>query len=136
MTIGSTTVSFQIVDLAFDVEATASDFHQSKACIAVVDYTNVESFANVKNFQATATRYSDDNFKFYVVANKSDLEHTVTQEKIDEMSADFKFMSVSAKTGEGIEDLFKTIAVDAGAVQEKKGGKKGGKKEGKKCLIL
>ena len=43
ITVGKRQVKFEIVDLAFDVEATASDFQNAKACIGVFDYTNPES---------------------------------------------------------------------------------------------
>ncbi|KAL7719446.1 Sphingomyelin phosphodiesterase [Entamoeba marina] len=108
-------VSFEIVDLAFDVEATAN------------------SINNVRNYLALSVRFnSDDKFLQYMVGNKIDGEKVITDEEVEKnVSAlqGVRYHAVSAKTGEGISEFFESIAADVIKVYGISNSKSGKSKE-------
>ncbi|KAL7719444.1 Sphingomyelin phosphodiesterase [Entamoeba marina] len=135
-------VSFEIVDLAFDVEATASDFSKAKACVGVFDFSHKDSINNVRNYLALSVRFnSDDKFLQYMVGNKIDGEKVITDEEVEKnVSAlqGVRYHAVSAKTGEGVKEFFESIAKDvleAYNIAGSKSGKSKGDKKGK-CLLF
>ena len=145
ITVDKKQVTFEIVDLAFDVEATASDFQGAKACIGVFDASNPDTLQNVRNFIGMADRLvTDDKFYKCMCMNKCDEEQKVTEEEANDMGNrcnSKKLYKVSAKSGDGIEDMFQEIArnvmggdAPAGGKGDKKKKEKGEKKGG--CTLL
>ncbi|ELP86971.1 hypothetical protein EIN_317000 [Entamoeba invadens IP1] len=143
ITVDKQQVHFDIVDLAFDVEATASDFQGARAGIAVFDYSNPDTLKNTKNQLGLANRFvSGPSFASYIVGNKTDLEKKTDDAEVNSTvtSANAtKLYQISAKTGDGINEMFEDIAkavlaTDKPAKEEKGGKKKGEKKGG--CAFL
>ena len=94
-------------------------YRGSDVAILVFSIDDLTSFKGIdvwyKSLQENVTNEQEEtHIDIYLVGNKKDLEgmRTVSREsaeqKAKEMSA--KYYEVSAKTGESIEDLFRTIA--------------------------
>jgi len=78
-------------------------------CYAVDDKT---TFENIEGHVTEATRYSTRSEKF-LVANKQDVDdHVVSDEEGAELAAKLhvSFHKTSAKSGDGVEDLFMQVA--------------------------
>ncbi|EDR29925.1 hypothetical protein, conserved [Entamoeba dispar SAW760] len=146
ITVNNQTIKFEIVDLAFDVEATASDFSGAKGCIAVFDYSSPDTIQNVRNFLGIADRFvSDDGFLRCIIGNKADMEKKVEESVIETIKTSLNVSKVyecSAKTGTGVKEMFEDIAkslIEQNAPVDNNKGKKGNKakKEKKRgCLLL
>jgi small GTP-binding protein len=93
---------------------TSSYYRKANAIVIVYDITNKESFDDLSGFIKEGNRYSERSEKF-IVANKKDLDGTarvIPREHGESLAAEHQlpFFEVSAKTGEGVEQLFETVA--------------------------
>ena len=110
-----TPIVFEIVDFNYDPEVCCSEFYNARACIAIYDVTDPESLQNTRNYIGMADRFSSEDLKKYICGNKSDLERVVTDEEIEQLFERInidKFFEVSAKSSEGIDQMFLDIAYD------------------------
>ncbi|EMD43084.1 GTP-binding protein, putative [Entamoeba histolytica KU27] len=143
ITVNNHTIKFDIVDLAFDVEATASDFSGAKASIAVFDYSSPDTIQGVRSFIGFTNRFvSDDKFFTCIVGNKADLEKKVEESAIEAIKTSLNISKVyecSAKTGAGVKEMFEDIAknlIERNAPVDNKKEKKAKKEKKKGCLLL
>ena len=88
-------------------------FRGGNGFILVYDITNKKSFGKLKGWINDAKEKIDKDYKMIVVGNKKDCEkeREVEIELLKEFAAknEVSFLEVSAKTGEGIEQLFNTL---------------------------
>jgi len=74
-----------------------------------------ESFENVIQWYEEAKRYAPDELTLYLVGNKIDkAQHLVSSKKAREFAEQYgmHFAESSAKTGQGIDQIFQNIAAD------------------------
>lgn len=88
-------------------------------CIVIIfDLTNKDSFISLNHWLKSAKDNTIDGTIFIICGNKSDLKEkrTVTNEEIKDYTQknDLLYVECSAKNGEGIKDLFNTIAKSLG----------------------
>mmetsp|Transcript_117890 Transcript_117890/g.176102 ORF Transcript_117890/g.176102 Transcript_117890/m.176102 type:complete len:196 (-) Transcript_117890:63-650(-) len=124
---------------------TSSFFRNAHAMIFVYDITQQETFDNITGHFEDGSRYAKQALRF-VVGNKTDLikERVVTEKKGRELAEKLNvpFTETSAKSGEGVEDMFinitKLLLAKADDGNDEKGAKNGkkGKKNGKKDCII
>ena len=91
---------------------TTAYYRGAAAIFICFDLTNHDSFVNLNNWLEEVAKYTDNNIDKLILANKSDLnEKKVTKKEMDdfEKKTGIKIMEVSAKTGIGVEDAFKTM---------------------------
>lgn len=91
-------------------------YRDADACILVFDYTSLETFHNLSNWRqdvlSSAGIKNLNSFPFIVAGNKCDsqfdrqIEEYMVKEWCD--NNNMKFFSVSAKTGENVNELFNT----------------------------
>ena len=115
ITVGKREVEFEITDLPeVDDGMTSSQFTGVKVAIGLLDVTKPETKENVRNFLGMATRLNNyDNFMKVICALKCDEEAKVTDEELTDMVDKLqaaKFYKTSAKSGEGVEQMFVDIA--------------------------
>ncbi|HME51180.1 MAG TPA: Rab family GTPase [Candidatus Lokiarchaeia archaeon] len=76
----------------------------------VGDLTKKVTFDQISRFWAPdLKKHAGDNIPIMIIANKSDLEHNVTQEDIDACAADIGavgVMETSAKIGDNVNEAF------------------------------
>ena len=88
-------------------------FRGGNGFILVYDITDKKSFGKLKGWINDAKEKIDKDYKMIVVGNKKDCEkeREVEIELLKEFAAknEVSFLEVSAKTGEGIEQLFNTL---------------------------
>lgn len=77
----------------------------------VFDATNRESFEHINSWLKEVEENAA-NFEYIIVGNKMDLESIidVNDEDVKEEYKDKKFLKTSAKTGEGVEEIFTELA--------------------------
>jgi small GTP-binding protein len=82
-------------------------FYGTHGVLAVVDSTRPETLENIHEW-VDSIRHVVGEVPMIFVANKCDLEHTVTAEMMEKELDRYgtKFMFVSAKTGENVSDAF------------------------------
>ncbi|OHT03529.1 small GTP-binding protein [Tritrichomonas foetus] len=89
-------------------------FRNSIGAICVYDATNKESFNSLPDWISSFTSIAGTDTLIAIVGNKCDLseEIQVTKEDADYFAQESGYLSfqTSAKTGDGIDNLFKTIA--------------------------
>jgi small GTP-binding protein len=113
---GGETVSLEIWDTAGSerYHAVIPSFFKSTAAVVIVfDVTNLESFENVGFWLDFARNNSPVEVKFFLVGNKIDLSKRLVSfddgtRKAAEIGC--PFIETSAKTGEGIDNLFSELA--------------------------
>ena len=91
---------------------TTAYYRGAAAIFICFDLTNHDSFVNLNNWLEEVAKYTDNNIDKLILANKSDLnEKKVTKKEMDdfEKKTGIKIMEVSAKTGIGVEEAFKTM---------------------------
>ena len=88
-------------------------FRGGNGFILVYDITDKKSFGKLKGWINDAKEKIDKDYKMIVVGNKKDCENEreVEIDLLKEFAAknEVSFLEVSAKTGEGIEQLFNTM---------------------------
>jgi len=109
-------IKLQITDTAGQERfrtLTSSYYRKAQAIIIVYDITNKESFDDLEGYIREGNRYSEHSEKF-IVANKMDLvANRVVQRSDGENLASLHGIphyEVSAKTGEGVDKFFETVA--------------------------
>ena len=92
-------------------------YRGADACIFVFDLTNNDSFKNldewIKFFFSQLPEQKVDNFPVLLLGNKADITpHVISETEIlnwSDKNKNIKYVEVSAKTGQGIEDSFSHI---------------------------
>ncbi len=95
---------------------TSSYYRGAQGIIIVYDITNKESFDNVKIWLTECSRYND-RAQIILVGNKSDLDKSARKVSFNEAkeyanSKGYKFVETSAKTNDGIENMFQEIVIE------------------------
>ena len=91
---------------------TTAYYRGAAAIFICFDLTNHDSFVNLNNWLEEVAKYTDNNIDKLILANKSDLnEKKVTKKEMEdfEKKTGIKIMEVSAKTGNGVEEAFKSM---------------------------
>ena len=91
-----------------------SFYYGANGIIFIFDLASSESFDKLKFWiEDSKDKINDNNLELLMVGNKSDLidERVVTKEKIQKFSEQYNipYFETSAKTGEGIEEMFNTL---------------------------
>ena len=88
-------------------------FKGGNGFILVYDITNKKSFDMLKGWMNDVKEKSEKEYKLLLIGNKKDRdnERQVDIEAVKEFSKKNKvsFLEVSAKTGEGVENMFNTL---------------------------
>ncbi|KFM63181.1 Ras-related protein Rab-19, partial [Stegodyphus mimosarum] len=91
---------------------TRNYFRNAHACLLVFSGNEPDTLTSLTQWVADADNFAENALKV-LVANKSDLTCRTSQEKVKAFAqhhdCDIVF-NVSAKTGEGLDDTFKTVA--------------------------
>ncbi|EDR29807.1 hypothetical protein, conserved [Entamoeba dispar SAW760] len=139
--------------LGTDVSTTATFYNDANLLIALFDETEKDSIQNCKNWLSYGDRYIGSQYLKLIVGNKLDSnDKKVTEEECEEVakSLNCEYFEVSAKTGEGIKELYEHIMKmlfeplnpkeDSKKSSNKKSGKKQSEKNGEKkkggCVLL
>ena len=90
---------------------TKNFYRNADGILFVFDVTREDTFAHIKDWLISSDE-CDKDFKKIIVGNKIDLERVVSKEKIENFgkAKNMKCYEVSAKTGEGLDDIFKATA--------------------------
>lgn len=84
------------------------------ACVAIVvfDINNAESFDGMKSWVGEVQKNVSDECKILIVGNKTDLECMVRMDEVNNWVNEnqLDILYVSAKTGDGINELFQCTA--------------------------
>ncbi|EKE42576.1 Ras family protein [Entamoeba nuttalli P19] len=118
---------------------TGNYFRNAMAAIIMFDVSNKESFENIPNWVEQCCK-CDGKHIIFIAGNKIDLEdRVVSKEEAEEKAKELKlkYFEVSAKTGDGIEDLFNELIKEIMKTpfcneQEKEGVELDGQKKQKK----
>jgi small GTP-binding protein len=95
-------------------------YRDAKGALLVYDVTNPESFKNLDKWVAELEENLGRKVPVLLVGNKIDLERKVSREEAVgyAMKNKFQFVECSAKTGEGVEDAFRKLAVEIYKIEE------------------
>lgn len=91
-------------------------YRGASAAILVFDVTNKKTFENITSWISEAKQFVSPEIPMILVANKIDLDHlrevdkTEIHKEMDMKSNIFSVFETSALTGEGIEEVFQTMA--------------------------
>ncbi|KAK8833715.1 hypothetical protein M9Y10_012639 [Tritrichomonas musculus] len=150
------TVSLNVIDTAGQddfAEMRYSYFRQVQGFVFVFDIGNQSSIDDLRVIYNDAKGANDDeNIKCVIAANKADLREDpkgdlVSTDEYKKLEDEFKckVVETSAKTGSGVDELFKVIiaklidkdkpAAQPKNTEKKKNQKKGESSEGGCCLI-
>lgn len=96
---------------------TTSYFRGAAGILLVYDCLDAETFEGINQWMQQIKQHGDANVNKLLIANKCDFpasEREVTKAQGEALAKKYgmKFMETSAKTGEGVEEAFKTIAED------------------------
>jgi GTPase SAR1 family protein len=98
-------------------------YRNAQVIVLVFDLTSSQTFASLDDWMTDLDGKADDDVQLFVVGNKADL----TTERLIESKAgrDFAekigavaFLETSAKSGQGVNDLFSKIADSAQAQRQ------------------
>lgn len=95
-------------------------YRNSQAAIVVFDITDDTSFSKAQNWiNELRLQLGDDGLVIKLVGNKKDLKNKPSSNVVDESKIQeftkregVEFLETSAKTGEGVKELFDSIAND------------------------
>lgn len=89
-------------------------YRDAKGGMLVYDINNPISFQNLKKWIEELRIHISTNIPIMLLGNKSDLERKVPREEAVSFAVKngFMFAECSAKTGEGIEEAFKKLAIE------------------------
>ena len=90
-------------------------FRSAAAAIIVFDVTNRDSFANVKSWLDSFRAVSNEKSIVIICCNKIDLDGRAIEENEAKDFAthnDCAYVETSAKTGEGVNELFRSTLID------------------------
>ncbi|BGP58115.1 hypothetical protein JCM8202_006183 [Rhodotorula sphaerocarpa] len=113
-------------------------YRSAHAAVVVYDITSAPSLLKARSWIAELQRQADPGITVMLVGNKLDLaeeQRQVSTEEAEKFAADegLMFMEVSAKTAEGVKDVFDQIAekmpIDSPSSQRTRGG--GGARAGR-----
>ena len=113
------TIKLRLVDTAGQEKfksVAKSYYKNSDGVLFVFDINNVESFENISEWiQCFEDNHTGkDNIPRFLIGNKSDLEHKVTEEEINKFlekhNNKYKFVSTSALDNINIDKVFQDIA--------------------------
>ncbi|GAA5903173.1 Rab family GTPase [Sporobolomyces salmoneus] len=90
-------------------------YRSSHAAVVVYDITSAASLEKARSWIAELHRQADPSILIYLAGNKLDLaaeQRQVTKEEAEKFAQEegLLWSEVSAKTGEGIKEIFQTIA--------------------------
>ena len=112
--VNGTDVRLQIWDTAGQERykgMTPMYYRGAQTALIVYSVTDTESFESVDGWLSSLRENAEPNITLFLLANKCDCERTVSREqgveKAKQMGA--HFYEVSAKTGDGIDDVFNDI---------------------------
>lgn len=90
-------------------------YHGAYAVILVFALNDVSTFDSLRGWSEDASRYSSPEVKKFLVATKSDVDKNeveVSKEKINSFCRNKNISEIyftSAKTGEGVEEMFQCV---------------------------
>lgn len=89
-------------------------YKDAKGAMLVYDISNPESFKNLDKWVAEMDENLGRKVPVLLVGNKADLERKVSRDEAIAYAKknNFLYIEVSAKTGEGVEDAFKKLALE------------------------
>ena len=103
---------------------TTSYYRGVNIIIVVFDVTKQESFNHVKNWIADIDKFARPNVMKILVGNKIDLinERVISNEEGKKLSQQFKikFFETSAKSSEGVKEMFESVCKDYTKNNEKR----------------
>lgn len=95
---------------------TQSFYRGAHGIMLVFDLTNQESFDNLRVWHNDIKRNSNDGTAIYLVGNKSDQKEkrVVSRQDAEDLAEmlDVKYFETSAKTCEGVHDVFQSLLED------------------------
>ena len=113
----NTTIKLKLIDTAGEERYRSiakSYYKNAQGVLFIFDLSNLNTFNCIEKWIESFKENTNSpiNIPKYLVGNKSDLEHKVPQESIDELvkKADLKYLATSAKDGSNIQELFKTLS--------------------------
>jgi small GTP-binding protein len=91
---------------------TCSLYQGMQGIIVAYDIGNSSSFESVNNWLAEMERYAKNDVKVILVGNKTDGERQVSTQTGQALAdnKNYPFVETSAKTGEGVEEMFTKLA--------------------------
>lgn len=98
---------------------TRTYYNNADAVLLVYDVSRANSFDRVKDWAREARQHAGDDIPLYIIGNKTDLRHVVSEEKSDMLCREIngvRAFRVSAKAAEDhLESVFVQIAKDLDA---------------------
>ncbi|OHS92994.1 Ras-related protein Rab-6.1 [Tritrichomonas foetus] len=116
---------FQIWDTAGQTcyrSIATSYIRGAKVAIIVFALNDLKSFEETSHWFYSISNLSDNSIQIYLVGNKCDRERLISKSDAEEFAKEngAKYIETSAKTGEGIEEIFDEIAWDMCKLKKKK----------------
>ena len=117
LTLNNTIVKLQLWDTAGQEKfhTIIRSYYKCAAGVLIVfDLTNIESFNNISYWLSDVNTYLGDDVSILIIGAKMDLykKIVVTSEMIDDIKKKYKYIEVSSKTGENIDNAFDILAND------------------------
>jgi Ras-related protein Rab-8A len=95
---------------------TRAYYRGAHGVMIVYDVTDPKSFRNVERWMRSLDTHASESVNRVLIANKSDVhdKRVIDTEKGRALAEKYgvKFFEVSAKSGDGVEDAFETLAVE------------------------
>jgi len=111
--VNNETIKLEIWDTAGQEKFRSIGRNFYRNCMGIViafDLTNRESFNNIERWLKSLNDETDDNVIKVIVGNKMDLKREIKKEEVNQLiGSNYPFFETSAKTGEGIKEMFEFI---------------------------
>ncbi|EDR21539.1 hypothetical protein, conserved [Entamoeba dispar SAW760] len=112
--VGDLTIKLQLWDTAGQERfrnVTSSYYKGTQGCLVVYDVSDIESFNKITHWVQEYQNEQEIAF-IIIVGNKIDLPSKVTNEQAEAAAKEkgYQHMRCSAKTGEGVNEIFETLA--------------------------